>query len=809
MICYALVTLLDGVICAGLGGLVVYGQDLGVWDFLLKLEENKSRQMLFAPLVVWLAGLQSGLALFFFAGGISLLKFQGGSSLAGVLLISGCFIYVIVLASLLTCKSYLNPGPEAPEVYRYVYISAMIASLVGILVHFSALIVLGSTLTTTEHSRRRINASAPDDLQMLSPLLDNKGDSQEDLVAEEFADLPLACAIAVREKRDADARDENIRVSRGYGTCQLLRLARPHRYWLYAACLVLVIRLPFSLSIPHFVAETIGGLIDADFKAARWNVVYLAAAGTCDAFLDFWTFYLFGLAQQRIIRSLRLDLFSAILRQEVGFFDSVKSGEITSRLNTDCAEMANDLTWVFRFSIEALVRIGGIIGYMFFRSWRLGLLALTIVIPTALVNRFYGRFLHLNQKKVQTSLAAANSMAQEVIAAIRTVLSFGMEGEEIKRYRSRVQSYYALIVWQYFIQAGYYGLCNTWLINTIVQGGILLYGSWLCQHGLLEPRVLVAFMLYQGQLQEYCQSLFNSFTSLIKSSGAAAKVFDYIERIPRKRLHDSGSYDSPHSNVGLGGHVEFRNVCFAYPSRPTIDVLKSVSFEAKPGETVALVGASGSGKSSCLQLLKTFYDPQIGDVRIDGKLVAQIDRATFCRTVAAVSQDPVLMSGTVEYNIMYGSDFFGLPSDDVHKYIVSAAKSANAHDFILRDLPNGYQTEVGERGVQLSGGQKQRIAIARCLLRNPKVLLLDEATSALDSQSEAVVQDALNKAMVGRTTLVVAHRLSTIRGADRIIVMENGEIVEIGSHEELISRPSRDGATSYKKLIAAQANVSA
>lgn len=250
---------------------------------------------------------------------------------------------------------------------------------------------------------------------------------------------------------------------RGYGTFKLLELARPHRSWLYAGCLILLLRLPFSLSIPHWVAETIGALIDKQWSVATWNVIYLCICGTCDSILDFWCVYLFGLAQQKIIRSLRLDLFAAILRQDIGFFDTTKTGEITSRLTADTAEMANDLTWVFRFTIEAIVRIGGIIGYMFIRSWRLGLLAMGVIPITAVINHFYARWMRTNQEKVQTALADANTVAEEVIASIRTVFSFAMEQGEHTRYHQKIQTYYILVVQQVFIQGVYYMVCNTFL----------------------------------------------------------------------------------------------------------------------------------------------------------------------------------------------------------------------------------------------------------------------------------------------------------------------------------------------------------
>jgi ABC-type multidrug transport system fused ATPase/permease subunit len=371
-------------------------------------------------------------------------------------------------------------------------------------------------------------------------------------------------------------------------------------------------------------------------------------------------------------------------------------------------------------------------------------------------------------------------------------------------------------------------VCNTFLINTVVQAALLGYGTYLVRDGLLQPTVLLAFMLYQGQLQEYFQNLFNSFTSLLKSSGAAAKVFEYVERRPRCRnasaeADSAAGYDgqggeetTPPSFVKHtstlqpggaaqgsrgGGHVAIRDVHFCYPSRPEIEVLCGFSLEVPAGKSFALVGPSGNGKSTVFALLKRFYEPQSGVVTLDGVEVSRIRSAALHRQIALVSQEPVLMSGTIESNITYSLQQEGDPLTEgsvpgmtaesvaeLRRKVVAAATAANAHCFVS-GLKDGYGTQVGERGVQLSGGQRQRIAIARSLLQDPLVLLLDEATSALDSESESMVQEALERAMVGRTTLVIAHRLSTVRNADQLAFMNGGRVVEMGTHDELMAKP--------------------
>eukprot|EP00943_MAST-04B_sp_MAST-4B-sp1_P001848 g1848.t1 len=603
--------------------------------------------------------------------------------------------------------------------------------------------------------------------------------------------------------------------NRQTSTRRLWNLTRKHRQWLLGGCIVLLIRLPFSLSIPHFISQVIGGLVgkQKNISLVNESIMCIFIAGSIDSILDFWCVYLFGVAQQKIILDLRRDVFKALLKQDIEFFDKTPSGEMTSRLTADCAEMANDLTWVFRFFIEALVRIGGIIGYMVFRSWRLSLLALSIIPVTSLVNVFYGKWMWKNQARVQNAIADANSVAQEILGAIRTVFSFAREEEEHMRYSLRLVKWYDLMVQQLFIQGVYYGMCNTFLINTCVQGGLLIYGSWLVQNNYLKPEILLAFMLYQGQLQEYFQNLFNSYTNLIKSFGAGKKVFEYLDRRPRCKRPNTmknlpqqtkalSSLSTCSTNVG---NIYFKNVKFAYPSRPEAVILYEFNMTVKEGEMVALVGPSGAGKSTVFHLLQHFYDPLDGSIYVGNTNLKEYDHHMLHKIFAIVGQEPILMAGTIEDNILYGlggMDSFSVSEKSKHRLNVeTCAKLANAHNFIM-SLPNGYETDVGEKGIQLSGGQKQRIAIARCLIQDPKVLLLDEATSALDSESEALVQEALEKAMEGRTTIIIAHRLSTVSKADKIYLIDAGKIVEAGTHLELLQKPilKQDGDARHQHL---------
>lgn len=679
--------------------------------------------------------------------------------------------------------------------------------------------------------------------------------------------LSQASTASIRNTTEArnDAVDANSLAtnnSRIRGTRRLLQLATSEVVYLYAGCAVLLLRLPFSLSIPHFVSTTLSACAQADFHKARFEIVWLLVCGSIDAALDFWCVFLFGYANQRIVRGVRLDLFAKIIRQEVAFFDNTPSGELASRISNDCSEMAGDLTWFFRFSIESVVRITGITAYMMVRCPTLGCCALSIIPAVAVINKFYGDWLQMNARRVQDALAEANAVAQEAIGNIRTVIAFSAEDKESERYHAKIEKQYALNVQQLFMTGVYYMTVSTFLINTIVQGILLLIGSYLIEHNKLAADVLLAFMLYQGQLQNETMNLFQSYSSLVKSSGAGDKVFALLDRQPPAPAVNffvsrgsvgsttttnttEGQYPRNHNmsvsassttqrwsaselsaasddnvpindcaNIGDGGgegngstsqnsteieqySVALKEVGFRYPTRPDQLVLDDFTLAIPPGKTIALVGCSGCGKSTVVSLLQRLYDPSFGRISVNGTDLRYLDIQRHRRRVGVVTQDPVLFRGTILENITYGVTG-EIPAIEE---VIRVARLANAHEFIL-DFPHGYLTTVGERGMQLSGGQKQRIAIARALMMRPSLLLLDEATSALDAQSEQAVQEALDRLLLGDnrhriTTLIVAHRLRTVRNADCIAFVRNGRVVEQGTHEELMG--IRDGW--YRQMV--------
>jgi ATP-binding cassette subfamily B (MDR/TAP) protein 9 len=407
---------------------------------------------------------------------------------------------------------------------------------------------------------------------------------------------------------------------------RLLRFAAPEAPWIAAGLLALLLRLPFSLAMPHFVSVALGRVIANDMPAARAAVRSFFAVGLANASLDFFNWWLFVVAQQRIIRRVRNELFAAIISSEIAFFDAASTGSLVSRLTSDCGQLANDLTWIFRWSLEAIVRTLGITAYLMVSSPRLGALAWALVPATAAINRAYGKRLAASAAALQAALAGANDVAAEAIGAARTVAAFSGGAHERQRYASWNASAYAAGVRQGALDGLYFAFISSLLQGCGLQGALLSYGATLVAAGQLSGERLIATMFYQSQLMDQFQSVLNTFSSLYKTSGAAAKVFELLDRKPQRDealcSRDAAFADAPPRTAAsmppAVGLVTFEDVHFAYPSRPSARVLRGVSLSAPPGRTLALVGASGAGKSTLFHLLEGFYAPASGRVRLDG-----------------------------------------------------------------------------------------------------------------------------------------------------------------------------------------------
>ncbi|UJR20663.1 hypothetical protein I4U23_023785 [Adineta vaga] len=484
--------------------------------------------------------------------------------------------------------------------------------------------------------------------------------------------------------------------------------------------------------------------------------------------------FLMNIFCTNLIQRLRDKFFACVLKQDIEFFDENKTGEITSRLSSDITTVGEAVSINLNIFLRSIVQTIGTIVMMLVLSWNLFLLAL-ITGPLAFgTAKLYGDFIANQQKKVQDALADSNSLAEEAISTIRTVKSFANEDEEVRLFHVKNDLIRKYAIRQALYYFGY--MWNGQILIVLLNLGTLAYGGHLVMNNRLSVSNFVSFILYQQRLGDVLDSINGVYTGLMKARGASVKLFEYIDRMPK--IINNGMV-KPND---FRGRIEFRNVSFAFPNRKNDKVLKNISFTVQPGQQVALVGPSGSGKTTCISLLEHFYEADEGQILIDDIPVQNYDYKFYHEKVSLVSQEPVLHARSVQDNIQYG-----LVEKKSQQEVEYASQMANAHSFISQ-FEKKYDTECGERGVQMAGGQKQRIALARALIRSPNVLLLDEATSALDAEAESQVQEAIARTVVGRTVLVIAHRLSTIRNAHKIVVLQYGEIVEEGTHMELMNK---------------------
>lgn len=491
---------------------------------------------------------------------------------------------------------------------------------------------------------------------------------------------------------------------------------------------------------------------------------------------------------ERLAVDMRRALFSNLLRQDIAFFDAKKTGQLVSRLTTDVQEFKSSFKLVISQGLRSCTQVVGCLVSLSMLSTRLTLLLMVATPALMGVGTLMGSALRKLSRQCQEQIARATGVADEALGNVRTVRAFAMEQREEERYRAELEGsrYKAEELGRGI--ALFQGLSNI-AFNCMVLGTLFIGGS-LVAGQQLKGGDLMSFLVASQTVQRSMANLSVLFGQVVRGLSAGARVFEYMTLSPCIPLSGGSCIPREH----LRGSITFHNVSFSYPCRPGLQVLRDFTLTLPSGKIVALVGQSGGGKTTVASLLERFYDPTAGMVTLDGWDLRTLDPSWLRgQVIGFISQEPVLFGTTVMENIRFGKP--GASDEEVY----AAAREANAHEFIT-SFPEGYGTIVGERGATLSGGQKQRLAIARALIKQPTVLILDEATSALDSESERVVQEALDRASTGRTVLVIAHRLSTVRGAHHIVVMAHGQVSEAGTHEELL----RKGGL-YAELIRRQA----
>lgn len=569
----------------------------------------------------------------------------------------------------------------------------------------------------------------------------------------------------------------------------VLPLLRPYKNAILTALLFLILGAAANLSIP--VAFKL--MIDLGFSAensSRLSQYFILVFAVSIAMIVFTSlrYYWVSWIGQRVVTDLRKKVYGKVIGQSAEFFETTKTGEILSRINTDTTLVETVVGSTFSIALRSFVTFIGAIIMMVISSPKLamyiGFLIPVVVIPLVVTGRKIQRLSRIEQDRI----ADSSALATETINAIHTVQSYGQETRERARFFEAVNRAFDAAINSIRMTT-----ILMVMIGGVVFGGIVLV-LWLGAKdvisGAMTAGTLSQFVMYAVMAATSTGALTNVWSELKKAAGALERI---VELMHTENPIKSPSEPKRFTHTVLGNLV-FNQVTFAYPSQPDKPVLKDISFEIVPGQTVAVVGPSGAGKSTLFQLLMRFYEPQQGEILIDGVNINQYDLLELRQQFALVAQDATLFSTSAAENIAYGRPH----ADSV--VIEAAARAAHAHEFI-ENLAERYDTYLGERGVRLSGGQAQRLSIARAIMTDAPVLLLDEATSALDAESEQMVQRALNKLMQNRTTLVIAHRLATIKKADNILVLDNGELVASGSHQELLKHNALYGRLAKLQFI--------
>ena len=546
------------------------------------------------------------------------------------------------------------------------------------------------------------------------------------------------------------------------------------RWYLLAITTVLIVISTYiNIYIPQLGGQVIKNIIEiGDFNALMWLVIQIIGFTGILGVVSFISRYVNGYFSQKIVYEIRNDAFRSIQRQSLGFFDRINTGQLMSRATTDTERIGRFLGFQFRMLVQTFLLLIGVVTSMIMIDWELTVISFLIV-SLILVNfSIFGKKIRPVISKSREYFANITSTLWENISGIRVVRAFAMEDYERRKFQKPNNAYYEMMIKATSLRAIFLPLTG------LIGGFVMVIVYWLGGMRVIEGRIgidtLYVFSSYVSMLMRPMGMIGMIWTGYQRMAAAGERVFQIIETEPEVK-------DKPNAIElkNIKGHIKFENVYFGYERDKPI--LKNVNLEIKPGETVALLGPTGSGKSTLIRLLMRFYDVTSGRILVDGHDIKDVKLKSLRRHIGIVSQEIFLFNRTVKENISFGKPDASM--DDV----IRAAKIAQAHEFIT-NFPNGYETIIGERGLNLSGGQRQRIAIARALLLDPKILILDDSTSSVDVDTEYEIQKALNALLKNRTTLVITQRISTIRNADKIIVMDNGEIIEEGDHETLMAK---------------------
>ncbi|NQY08242.1 MAG: ABC transporter ATP-binding protein [Flavobacteriales bacterium] len=571
---------------------------------------------------------------------------------------------------------------------------------------------------------------------------------------------------------------------------RILRFIQPYKWQYIIGIVILFIGSGVILLFPMLLGQLVnsgnGELSSKDLNTIGFQLIGLMVI---QAVCSFLRVSLFVSATQKMLADFRGALYTNIIRLPMQFFSDRRVGEINSRMASDITELEEAFTiTVAEFARQVIIIVGGI-SYLAITSFKLTVLMLSIVPIVAIAAVIFGKFIRKLSKSKQNETANSNVIIEETLQGIANVKSFANEIFEIARYKKSVGEIRSIAMRGGIWRGGFAAFIMFSLFGSVIA--VIWYAAVLIMNGELNNGNIIEFIVFSGLIGGSIGGLADRYAQIQKTIGATESLLDLLDE-----EHEAIEINEKKSFNSIQGNIKFAGVSFRYPSRTEIKVMDNVSFEISQGQQVAIVGPSGSGKSTLISLLMRFYDPNEGSILIDDKSTNSYSLDELRGQMALVPQEVILFGGTIRENIAYGK-----PDADENE-IKQAADKANALNFI-NTFPEGFDTIVGERGVQLSGGQKQRIAIARAVLKNPTILILDEATSSLDAESEELVQNALDKLMENRTTFVIAHRLSTIRNANKILVIDGGQLIQEGTHEELMT--NKDGR--YYNLSKLQFNL--